>query len=94
MDANIALASLPSSGTRSIGAECRSGVHACPPSSVGERTKRSMAGPPFALQGHLTTVQGTVGECRTVQDFRLVQRFHKLLEISETFLRRSIDWRH
>jgi hypothetical protein len=57
MEANSALASLSSSGTRSIGAECRSGVHACPPSSVGERTKRSMAGPPFALQGHRTTVQ-------------------------------------
>jgi hypothetical protein len=56
MDANIALASLPSSGTCSIGAECRGGVHACPPRSVGERTKRSMVGPPFALQGYLTTV--------------------------------------
>jgi hypothetical protein len=57
MEANIALASLPSSGTRSLGAACRSGVYACPPSSVGECTKRSRAGPPFAFQGHLTTVQ-------------------------------------
>jgi hypothetical protein len=37
---------------------------------------------------------GTIGEFRTVQDFCLVHHFHKLLEISETFLRRSIDWRH
>ena len=38
MDANITLAGLASGGTRHIGAECRCGVHACPPRSVGERT--------------------------------------------------------
>jgi hypothetical protein len=56
MEANIPLAGLASGGTRHIGAECRCGVHACPPSSVGERTERSMAGPPLVSQGHLTTV--------------------------------------
>ena len=38
MDANIPPADLASGGTRHIGAECRGGVHACPPSIVGERT--------------------------------------------------------
>jgi hypothetical protein len=57
MHANSALAGLASGGTRQIGAECRCGVHACPLSRVGERTQRSMAGPPFGSQGHLTTVQ-------------------------------------
>ena len=56
MDANIALAALASGRTRRIRAECGGGVHACPPSSVGERTKRSMAGPPFSLQVRYTTV--------------------------------------
>src|SRR5436190_23977246 len=56
MDTDIALACLASGRAMLIGAECRRGVHACPPSSVGERTKRSMSGPPFALQVHLPTV--------------------------------------
>ena len=56
MDTNIALARLASGRAVLIGAECRCGVHACPPSSVGERTTRSMSGPPFALQVHLPTV--------------------------------------
>src|SRR5207249_1783361 len=56
MDTDIALACLASDRAMLIGAECRRGVHACPPSSVGERTKRSMSGPPFALQVHLPTV--------------------------------------
>src|SRR5215510_5559083 len=55
MDTNIPLAGLASGGTRRIGAECRCGVHAWPPSSVGERTQRSMAGPSLVSQGHLTT---------------------------------------
>jgi len=38
MDTNIPLASLASGGTCHIGTECRCGVHACPPRSVGERT--------------------------------------------------------
>src|SRR5712671_2580186 len=29
----------------------------CPPSRVGERTKRSMPGPPFSLQANHTTVK-------------------------------------
>src|SRR6266702_8074120 len=37
-------------------AECRGGVHDCPRSIVGERTKRSMSGPPLCLQVPLTTV--------------------------------------
>src|SRR5256714_11492186 len=56
MDTDIALACLASGRAMLIGAECRRGVHACPRSSVGERTKRSMSGRPFALQVHLPTV--------------------------------------
>src|SRR2546430_4865241 len=63
MDTDIALACLASGRAMLIGAECRRGVHACPPSSVGERTKRSMSGPPFALQVHLPTVA-----CGATQD--------------------------
>jgi len=48
MDTDIALARVTSGRAVLIGAECRRGVHAYPPSSVGERTKRSMSGPPFA----------------------------------------------
>ena len=50
MDTNIALARLASGRAVSIGAEWRCGVHACPPRSVGQRTKRSMTGPLFTLQ--------------------------------------------
>ena len=46
MDANMALTCLASGRAVLIGAECRRGGQAGPPSSVGERTKRSMAGPP------------------------------------------------
>jgi hypothetical protein len=56
MNANIALADLASGWTCQIRAACRCGVHACPPSSVGERPKRSMCDPPFILQANLTTV--------------------------------------
>ena len=38
MDANIPLTGLASGRTRHIGAECRGGVHACPPRCVEERT--------------------------------------------------------
>src|SRR5262249_7989319 len=55
VDADVALAALASGRTRQVRAECCCGVHTCPPSSVGEPTKRSMFGPPFALQVHLTT---------------------------------------
>jgi len=58
MDANMPPAGVASGGTRHVGAECRCGVHAYPPRSVGERTERSMAGPPFVSQGHRTTVSG------------------------------------
>src|SRR5262245_32995811 len=56
MDTDVALARLASGRAVLIGAECRGGGHACPPSNGGERTKRSMSGPPFALQVHLPTV--------------------------------------
>src|SRR5436309_1082505 len=46
MDAKIPLAGSASGGTRQSGAECRCGVHACPPSRGRERTERSRAGPP------------------------------------------------
>jgi hypothetical protein len=45
MEANSALADLASGGPRPVGAACRGGGHACPPSSVGERPQRSMSGP-------------------------------------------------
>ena len=54
--ANIPLTDLASSRTCQVGAECRGGVHDCPRSIVGERTKRSMSGPPLCLQVPLTTV--------------------------------------
>jgi hypothetical protein len=44
-----------SSGTPDGGSR-RFGVHARPPGSAGERAKRSMAGPPFPLRVHCTTV--------------------------------------
>src|SRR5262245_54385001 len=70
MDTDVALARLASGRAVLIGAECRGGGHACPPSNGGERTKRSMSGPPFALQVHLPTVacgatglRGAVEQC-------------------------------
>jgi hypothetical protein len=56
MDANRALAALASGWIRQVGAAYGGGVHAGPPSIVGERTKRSMSGPSCALQEYLTTV--------------------------------------
>ena len=56
MAANITLTDVASGWTRQVGAACGGGVHDCPPSIVGECTKRSMSGPPFALQEYLTTV--------------------------------------
>ena len=57
VETKVPLAGLASGGARQMGAARGCGVHACPPSIVGERTKRSMARPPFALQVHLTTVK-------------------------------------
>ncbi len=58
VDANVALADLASGRTRQIGAEYRCGVHDDSPLLVvlGSMPRRSMSGPPFALQAHLTTV--------------------------------------
>ena len=56
MDPDIPLASLASGGTRSIGTEYCCGVHDCPPGGAGEHARKSMSGPPFALQLSTTTV--------------------------------------
>jgi len=57
METNIALTDVASGWTCPVGAACRCGVHDCPPSSVGEPTKRSMSGPPFAWQAYLSTLK-------------------------------------
>src|SRR5215475_12999613 len=74
MDTDVALARLASGRAVLIGAECRGGVHACPPSNVGERTKRSMSGPPFALQVHLPTVAcgATMKEDQRIYQERII----------------------
>jgi hypothetical protein len=56
VDADIAPAALASGRTGQIGAECGGGVHDCPPRLTLTDAKRSMAGPPFSLQVHRTTV--------------------------------------
>jgi hypothetical protein len=50
---------LSSGRARRIGAEYSCEVYGGPPSVVGEYAKRSMSGPMFSLQAHLTMV-----ECR------------------------------
>jgi len=52
----LALACVAAGGARQSGAECRCGVHDCPPGVVGEHAWRSMSGPPFSLQASFTTV--------------------------------------
>jgi len=50
MDTNSALAGVAAGRTGLLGADYRCGVHACPPSSVGERTQRRMSGPPLCYK--------------------------------------------
>ena len=56
MDANIALAGLASGGTRQIGAECRCGVHDCPPWRWGTCQEEYVWTPVCYYKRHLTTV--------------------------------------
>src|SRR6266404_730222 len=58
VDVNVTLACLSSGGARQIGAECGCGVHEASPllALLGSMPRRSMSGPPFSLQLHLTTV--------------------------------------
>jgi hypothetical protein len=48
MDTESALARVASGRAGLMGAACRRGVHASPPRSIGERTRRNMSSPPFA----------------------------------------------
>ena len=58
VDANVTLACLSSGRARQIGAECGGGVHddSPLPALLGSMPRRSMSGPSFSLQPHLTTV--------------------------------------
>src|SRR6266446_4044566 len=58
VDADVALACLSSGGTDQIGAECACGVHDVSPllALLASMPRKSMSGPPFSLQAHLTTV--------------------------------------
>src|SRR6266446_1435344 len=87
VDTNVALAGLSSGWARQIRAECRCGVHACPPSSVEERTKRSMSGPPFSLQADHTTVK-----CGATHSAAMLPTHH-IQKASATINARLATWR-